>query len=179
MSCSDLIHIDGPEQSLVDRTLPDGGIPPAVGVRSFCVFRASKAVPELTDGRGWTYHHHVDMACWRGRLYVGWNSCERDEDVWPSRELFSTSADGVTWTDPQEMFPQGVSTPLRMYFFRAPNDRMLVIAGLRPGTGKTSEDRKGGLIVREIRDDHSLGDVFTLQQSPSPIEKSPPNFETS
>jgi len=176
---SDFIYIDGPEQSLVDPALPDGGIPPAIGVRSYCIFRASNAVPEITDGRGWTYHHHVDMACWRGRLYVGWNSCERDEDVWPSRELFSTSVDGANWADPREMFPQGVSTPLRMYFFRAPNGRMLLIAGLRGDIAKTSEDRKGGLVVREIRADHSLGDVFTLQQSPTPIEKSPPNLETS
>src|SRR5689334_22445660 len=136
---SDLIHIDGPEQSLVDPALADAGLPPAVGVRSYCVFRASKAVPEIADRRGWTYHHHVDMAGWRGRRYVGWNSCERDEDIWPSRELFSTSIDGATWSDPQEMFPQGVSTPLRMYFFHAPNGRMLVIAGLRGDIDKTSE----------------------------------------
>jgi hypothetical protein len=176
---SSILHIDGPEQSLVDPALPDAGLPPAIGVRSYCVFRASKVVPELTDGRGWTYHHHVDMACWRERLYVGWNSCERDEDVWPSRELYSTSIDGITWSDPQEMFPQGVSTPLRMYFFRAPNGRMLVIAGLRADIDKTSEDRKGGLVVREIRPTHSLGDIFTLQQSPTPIEKSPPPFESA
>src|SRR5829696_1592097 len=100
-----LIIIDGAEQSQLDPTLPDGGLAPAVGVESYQVFRASKDVPELTDGRGWTYHHHVDMACWRGRLYVGWNSCERDEDVWPSRELFSTSVDGRAWSGPQEMFP--------------------------------------------------------------------------
>ena len=92
------------------------------------------AAAEITDQKGWTYHHHVDMACWRGRLYVGWNSCERDEDVWPSRELYSASVDGMSWSDPQEMFPQGVSTPLRMYFFHATNGRMFMIAGLRADT---------------------------------------------
>ena len=160
-----LIIIEGTEQSRLDPSLPDGGLPPAVGVESYQVFRASKDVPELTDGRGWTYHHHVDMACWRGRLYVGWNSCERDEDVWPSRELYATSADGRAWTPPQEMFPQGVSTPLRMYFFHAPPplDRMLAIAGMRVDTADTSEDRKWPLVVREIRDDHALGEVFALQ----------------
>jgi hypothetical protein len=158
-----VLIIEGDEQSHVDPTLPDAGLPPVVGVESYQVFRASKDVPELTDGRGWTYHHHVDMACWRGRLYVGWNSCERDEDVWPSRELYSTSIDGRTWTPPQEMFPQGVSTPLRMYFFRASNDRMLCIAGMRVDTADTSEDRKWPLVVREIRQDHTLGEVFALQ----------------
>lgn len=170
--------IEGPEQSRVNPELPDAGLPPAVGVQSFQVFRASRAVPELCDAKGWTYHHHVDMACWKGRLYVGWNSCEKDEDIWPSRELYSTSLDGARWSPPAELFPQGVSTCLRMYFFRARNDRMLVIAGLRSGPDKTNEEAKGGLVVREIRADHTLGDIFTLQ-SPPVIEKRPPMFESS
>jgi hypothetical protein len=169
------VIIEGPEQLQVDPTLADAGLPPAVGVRSFQVFRASKAVPQVTDGKGWTYHHHVDMACWKGRLYVGWNSCERDEDVWPSRELYSTSLDGRTWTDPVELFPQGVSTPLRMYFFRGSNDRMLAIAGHRTDTADTSEDRKWPLVVREIRADHTLGEVFILQGSSPTI----PMFDAS
>ena len=172
------IIIQGPEQSLVDPALPDAGLPPAVGVKSWCVFRALRDVPELTDGRGWTYHHHVDIACWRGRLYVGWNSCERDEDVWPARELYSTSLDGSIWAPPQELFPQGVSTALRMYFFLAPNGRMLAIAGLRTDQSDTDEDKKGGLVVREIREDHSLGDVHTLQVF-SEKEGRPPLFDRS
>src|SRR5687767_14346968 len=160
----DPLIIEGPEQSMLDESLADGGLPWAAGVESYQVFRASKAVPEITDGRGWTYHHHVDIACWRGRLYVGWNSCERDEDVWPSRELYSTSQNGRDWTPPAELFPQGVSTPLRMYFFHASNGRMLAIAGMRSNTQDTSEDRKGPMVVREIRGDHTLGDVFTLQE---------------
>ena len=121
----DVVQIHGPEQSLVDPALPDAGLPPAVGVHSFQVFRASSDVPTETDEVGYTYHHHVDMACWKGRLYVGWNSCERDEDVWPSRELFSTSIDGSIWTKPAELFPKGMSVCLRIYFYRADNDRML------------------------------------------------------
>ncbi len=174
----DVLQIHGPEQSLLDPTLPDGGLPPMPGVHSFQIFRASSDVPEQTDQRGWTYHHHVDMACWKGRLYVGWNSCQRDEDVWPSRELYSTSADGSAWTDPAELFPQGVSTCLRMYFYRASNDRMLAIAGLRTDHDETSEDRKSALVVREIRPDHSLGEVFTLQASQS-IKLPAPRFDTS
>ena len=173
---SDPLIIEGEEQSKLDPALADGGLPPIVGVQSFQVFRASKVLK--TDGLGYTYHHHVDMACWRGRLYVGWNSCEKDEDVWPSRELFSTSTDGRAWADPQELFPQGLSTPLRMYFFHATNGRMLAIAGLRTGTADTDEETKGPLVVREIRDDHSLGEVFTLQASAA-VEKHPPMLEQS
>jgi len=110
---TDPILIDGPEQSLVDTRLPDGGLPPLPGVQSWCVFRATKDAPQLADGNGWTYHHHVDLAAWRGRLYLAWNSCEKDEDIWPSRELLATSVDGATWSQPIELFPQGISTPLR------------------------------------------------------------------
>lgn len=172
------IEITGPEQSLFIPDLSDGGLPPAVGVKSYQVFRASRDAPGLSDDRGWTYHHHVDMAVWRGRLYVGWNSCEKDEDVWPSRELLSTSVDGIEWEKPREMFPQGVSTPLRMYFYRARNDVMLMIAGLRIDTTKTSEDRKGGLVVRRVYDDHTLGSVFVLQ-NPGNVPTDLATYQTS
>lgn len=170
--------IAGDEQRRFDPHLADGGLPPAVGTQSFCVFRATRGDPQLSDGFGYTYHHHVDIACWRGRLYVGWNSCERDEDVWPSRELISSSDDGVDWSSPVEMFPQGLSTPLRMYFYHAGNDRMLVIAGMRRDTRKLSENDKGSLVVRELRDDHTLGEVFTLQAPPGQHD-APPAFDAS
>jgi sialidase-like protein len=162
----DPIHIDAPELAKLDNALPDGGLPPVVGVRNIQVFRASRDALELSDGKGWTYNHHQDMACWKGRLYVAWTNGEVDEDVWPSREVYSTSEDGVTWSPPCELFPQGVSTSLRMYFFHAPNGRMLVIAGQRVSEEKLNEQTKRGAVVREIRADHSLGDVFTLILDP-------------
>src|SRR3954470_16330533 len=116
----DPIIISGPEQSQLDLKLPNGGLRSQPGVANVQVFRASRAAADLTDGKGWTYHHHVDMACWKGRLYVAWDSCAKDEDVWPSRELYSTSTDGVNWTEPRELFTQGVSAALRMYFYHAP-----------------------------------------------------------
>jgi hypothetical protein len=170
------LYIEGPEQAKVDPSLPDAGLPPAVGVQSWQVFRSSRDVPELSDGRPWTYRHHVDMACWKGRLYIGFNSCDKDEDIWPSVEQYTTSVDGATWAKPAELFPFGISTCLRMYFFIAPNGRMLAIAGLRVDVDKTSEHRKGGLVVREIYADHRLGEVFTLQCSEG-VSKRPPMFE--
>ncbi|GIW75662.1 MAG: hypothetical protein KatS3mg104_0725 [Phycisphaerae bacterium] len=178
MDNGDPIEVVGPEQSLLIPELSDGGLPPVVGVKSYQVFRASRDAPELSDDRGWTYHHHVDLAVWRGKLYVGWNSCEKDEDVWPSRELLSTSSDGIEWERPREMFPQGISTPLRMYFYRARNDVMLIIAGLRLDTTKTCEDRKAGLVVRRVYDDHTLGPVFVLQ-NPGEVTTDLPTYQTS
>src|SRR4029078_649029 len=84
------ILIEGPEQQMVDVNKVNGGLKTTAGVLSFEVFHADKEHPEKSDGLGWTYHHHVDLAVWKGQLYVGWNSCEKDEDTWPSHELYST-----------------------------------------------------------------------------------------
>src|SRR5688572_7845115 len=142
------------------QVVPEAGLPIARGVDNIQVFRASRAVPELADQKGWTYHHHVDMACWKGRLYVAWNSCEKDEDVWPSRELYATSTDGVDWSQPAELFPPEISMASRMYFFHSPAGRMLAISAFRGSKDPVTERKKGAMIVREIRADHSLGDVF-------------------
>jgi hypothetical protein len=159
---ADPILIQGPEQSHIDLSLPDGALPPAIGAKNIQIFRASRDKPELTDGKRWTYNHHVDMACWKGRLYVAWSSGEKDEDTWPWREVYSTSTDGLTWSAPAELFPQGVSNPLRMHFFHAPNGRMLAIAGLRRGEVKLTDKNRDTLVVREILADHTLGPYFTL-----------------
>jgi len=168
---SESLRIVGPEVAKLDFSRDDGGLQRATGSQTFVVFRA--------EAGGWTYHHHPDIACWRGRLYVGWNSCERDEDTWPSRELYSTSTDGERWSPPAELFPQGVSTPLRIYFFCAPNGRMLAIAGLRLNHEPLVERNKGAMVVREIRADHSFGPVYTLRPPTKPIPDQPPAVDSS
>ncbi|MDQ3812573.1 MAG: exo-alpha-sialidase, partial [Armatimonadota bacterium] len=173
------IRIVGPEIAKLNFKRSDGGLERYPGTQTVVIFRANRENPEKSDGRGWTYHHHPELAVWKGRLYVGWNSCEKDEDTWPSRELLSTSTDGEHWTPPFNMFPQGVSTPLRMYFFHAPNGRMLVIAGLRVSRERTSERTKGPLVVREIYTDHTLGPVYTLRAPEQAAEGQPPFYETA
>ncbi len=153
------------EQKMLVATETDGGFPPVVGVGNFEVFHATRSVEGPLDGvggRGWTYNHHVDMAIWKGKFYLAWTNGEKDEDVWPAHEVFATSEDGVHWSKPGELFPQGVSTSLRMYWFHAPNGRMLTVAGLRTGTEKLQEAAKGGVVVREVLGDGGLGPVFTL-----------------
>jgi len=173
------IRIDAPELAHLNFDLSTGGLPVAPGLETFTVCRADREHPETAEGRGFTYQHHPDLAAWHGRLYVGWNSCERNEDVWPSRELLSSSTDGKTWSRPVEMFPEGVSTPLRMYFFHAPNGRMLIIAGLRMNHDKLKEKEKGPLVAREIKADHTLGDVFTLRPPAAAVANQPPPFDQS
>jgi len=146
---------------------PADTLPAAAGVESTLVFRANREHPELSDGRGWTFHHHPDMAVWRGRLYVAWSSCVKDEDSWPNRELYSTSEDGKSWSKPQELFPEGVSTPFRAYFFRSSDDVMLAYAGIRLDHARLFEKNKDGMAVRRIMPDHTLGPVYLLR-NPAP-----------
>ena len=176
---ADPIVITAPELAHLNFSNSTGGLRVADGLETFTVVRANKENPEAADGRGWTYQHHPDLAAWHGRLYVGWNSCERDEDVWPSRELISSSSNGRAWSKPVEMFPQGISTPLRMFFFLAPNGRMLVIAGLRINHEKLLEKNKGSLIVRELKVNHTLGEIFTLRPPAIAVTNQPPPFETA
>jgi len=172
------LRIEAAELASLNFDLSAGGLPIAPGLETFTVCRSDKEHPEAAEGLGWTYQHHPDIAAWHGRLYVGWNSCERDEDVWPSRELISSSLDGKTWSKPAEMFPQGLSTPLRMNFFLAPNGRMLVIAGLRMNREKLDAWEIGPLVVRELKADHTFGGVFTLRQPVEAVTNQPPLFDT-
>ena len=163
----DPIRITGPEQSALNAKFPDGGLPPVIGVRNFQVFRASRDDPELSDGQGFTYNHHVDIACWKGWLYVAWDNGRKDEDTWPAREMYSTSTDGVSWSRPAELFPMGISNPLRMYFYHAANGRMLAIAARRVVRGKMTNATQGGVVVRELLPNHALGPVYSLIKSPA------------
>lgn len=175
----ELLRIDAPELAHLNFNLSTGGLPVAPGLETYTVCRSDKDHPETADGLGWTYQHHPDLAGWHGRLYVGWNSCVRDEDVPPSRELISSSADGKTWSKPVEMFPQGVSMASRMYFFLAPNGRMLVIADAGVNRELKEKRENWGMVVRELRADHSSGDVFTLRVGGKVATNPPPMFTTS
>jgi hypothetical protein len=65
-----------------------------------------------------------------------------------------------------------------MYFFHAPNGRMLVMAGMRWSQELLKEENKRGAVVREIKSDHSLGDVFTIIAD-ARVANAPPLFSTS
>jgi hypothetical protein len=175
----DPIRIIAPELAKLDFSQFTGGLPVVPGVETYTICPANREHPEKAEGLGYTYQHHQDLAIWKGRMYAGWNTCQVDEDTYPSREMISTSLDGKTWSMPVEMFPQGISTPLRMYFYLAPNGTMLVIAGLREDHEPLTERRKGGLVVRQIHPDHSLGKVYTLRNVKEAKPHQPPGFESS
>lgn len=175
----DPIQIKAKELASLDFSQPTGGLPMVDGVETYTVCRANRENPEEAEGYGYTYQHHQDLAIWKGRMYVGWNTCEVDEDTWPNRELLSYSTDGKTWSKPVEMFPQGLSTPIRMYFFLAPNGRMLIIAGLRENKDFLKERNKSGIIVRELKADHTLSEVYTLRNIKAPVPNQPADYNTA
>lgn len=156
-----------------DLTRPDGGLRPAVGVHNYQVFRATRARPELSDGRGWTFNHAPMLTWWRGRFYVEFITSPVDEHGWPTHAVLSSSADGRHWTKPRIVFPAWESKtetrdglPLRslihqrMGFFNAPNGRLLVLShyGIwdKPFGGP-------GHVVREVRPDGSFGPIYFIR----------------
>jgi len=171
-----VIQISADEQKQINLALPDGGLPPLTGVLNLQLLRTTRDEPQLADGDGWTYAHHMDLAEWRGRLYAAWNMTEKDEDVPPSKVVYATSLDGIEWSKPADLFPRELAWACRFYFYHTRNDRMLAFCAARLGDGIVTEDLKSVLLVREILPDHRLGAVFTLIH---PISKMPPLFETS
>lgn len=171
-----IIQVSGDERNQVNLTLPDGALPPMPGVLNIELLRTTRYAPQLADGDGWTYAHHMDLAEWRGRLYAAWNMTLKDEDVPPSKVVYATSGNGIEWSKPADLFPRELAWACRFYFYHTKNDKMLTFCAARLGDGIVTEAQKSVLLVREILPDHRLGAVFTLIH---PIEKMPPFFETS
>lgn len=164
----------------------DHDLRPIPGVQNIQVYRSSKAATNLFDPdqppqKGWTYHHHHDLACWRGLLYAAWAATPADEDIPPYRVMYSTSSDGYRWSTPAHLFPPGTAWATRFYFYRASNGVMLAMAcaGMSAEAlvaGYVKEDIKQSLLVRRIGEDHSLGPVHSLIK---PLSGGPPPFEQS
>ena len=157
-----LINVYGDEQARLDLNLPDGGLKPVVGVHNVQIFRSSRAQPELGAGDAWTFAHHQDMACWKGRLYVAWERAPVWEEQATARICYATSTDGFNWSAPSDLFPREFAWPFRFYFYRATNGRMLAFCAGKTGEVAVVETSKTVLLVREISADHRLGKVYTL-----------------
>jgi hypothetical protein len=163
---------------LPDANAPDGRLMYSPGVQNIQIYRGNrKPNAFFGDGPGYTYHHHIDLACWKGRFYAVWDMSPIHEDTFPCRLVYSTSSDGFNWTEPKDLYPANEAWNLRFYFFRASNDRMLVFAaGPRKNIKRMNEAMKTVMLVREITADHKLGEIYTLIK---PGPDYPPSFEGS
>jgi hypothetical protein len=78
----------------------DGGLRPAIGVKSFQAFRANRAHLDLAEDYGWTYNHAPMLAYWNGRFYLEYLSGPIHENHSPMQTLLLSSPDGVNWEKP-------------------------------------------------------------------------------
>jgi len=172
----------GPQ--LPDPEAVDGHLMYCPGVQNIQISRVNRThpydlQPESENAKGWTYQHHVGLACWKGLLYAVWDMSHVHEDVPPFHVVYSTSSDGFHWSAPKDLFPFGQAWNQRFYFYHASNGRMLAFAcGANPGNGtrKILEAKKKTLLVREVKADHTLGRVYTLV---NPVPSLPPIYTES
>jgi len=147
----------------------DGGFRYAVGAKNWQAFRANRAHPEFSDGYGYTYNHAPMMAYWNDRFYIEYLSAPYHENKGPIHNMLVSSADGVNWDKPREVFPfyqlpddTVAQMHQRMGFYVAPNDRLLVLGFY--GLPNHPNDGKGvGRVVREVRKDGTFGPVYFIR----------------
>ena len=164
----------------------DGGLIHQKGVKSYQILRADRALPDTAEGLGWTYNHAPMLAWYHGRYYVEYLSNPVNEHDAVGHTLMASSADGVTWSKPQVIFPSievpldcyrgrrsesmPASTPTcahqRMGFYCTLNGVMLVTCfyGIAYDHRYASPcDGWGvGRAVRRLFPDGSLGDIYFL-----------------
>lgn len=88
----------------------DGGIPWAIGVHSYGVFRAFKHNGQAHDkeGLGYQFNHHPDIVFWKKRYWVSYQGGPTDGaqgDKPPVPYFISHSSDGRSWEAPELLFP--------------------------------------------------------------------------
>jgi hypothetical protein len=159
------IRVEG--QTLAEGDRADGGLRPVIGVTNLQIFRASRA--EKPGGVSNTYNHGPMLCHWNKRFYVSWVTNAVSEHEVPSYILFSSSDDGVSWTDPKELFPpvtvadgRQSSWNFRMGWFPATNGKLLALSFL--GMPPNPVDGTGvGRAAREVRRDGSLGPIYFVR----------------
>jgi hypothetical protein len=165
----------------------DGGLRPVMGTHLQQVFRADRSRTDTAGCLGWTYNHQPMLARWRGRFYLHFLSDPVSEHVPPGITRWCSSADGVTWTSPQVLFPaypvpDGFRKPgdtctarqltavmhqrVGWYVSRPESGRKLLAMGgygicLNPKDDPN--DGNGiGRVVREVHADGTLGPIYFL-----------------
>ena len=180
----DLVHYSGIVMSNVD--YHHGQLQPAIGVHCQQIMRANRALPEQTDGYGWTYNHAPMIARWNGQFYVEYLSDSVSEHIPPCHTLLMKSADGQHWSKPEVIFPEylipegfqkNASGPKadgktcavmhqRVGFYVSPKSgKLLALAfyGVALFPKDDPNDGDGiGRVVREIKADGSYGPIYFL-----------------
>jgi len=147
----------------------DGALRYAVGAKNWQAFRANRAHPESSDGYGYTYNHAPMMAYWDSRFYIEYLGSPFHENKGPIHSLLMSSADGVHWDKPVEVFPfyrmpndDMAQMHQRMGFFVSPSNRLFVL-GFYGLPNRPNDGRGIGRVVREVHADGSFGPIYFLR----------------
>ena len=171
----------GKEQT--DRHYHHGGLRHAVGVHRYQVFRANRTNPPEGGLMGWTYNIAQHLCYWKGKFYLQFLSCEKEEHNPPSRTVVVVSADGRNWSNPKTAFPiyllpeinigdihipEGMPSMMhqRMGFYVAPNRRLLTIGFYSHCATPRHSPNTGlglGRVVREIYEDGTFGPIYFIR----------------
>lgn len=152
----------------------DGGLSPIIGVHNIQIMRADRENPDVARNiMPWTYNHQPMMAYWKGRFWVHYLSDPQSEHVPPSQTFLQTSTDGYHWSSPTTLFPDYGNDMMAVMHQRVgwyvssekTGKKLLAIGsyGLCPTPKSDPNDGNGiGRVVREVKEDGSLGPVFFL-----------------
>lgn len=178
----DLVHYTGTVMSNVD--YHHGQLQPAIGVHNQQIMRANRALPQETDGYGWTYNHAPMIAYWNNTFFVEYLSDSISEHIPPCHTLLIHSKDGKQWSKPEVIFPKykipdGFQKPgdnavakdaiavmhQRVGFYVSKSNKLLALAfyGIALYPKDDPNDGNGvGRVVREIKEDGSFGPIYFL-----------------
>lgn len=166
-----------------DKRFFDGGLDHVVGVHAYQAYRANRTRPPEGGELGWTYNHAPYLAYWKGKFYLQFLSCVKEEHVPPGRTLVAVSENGKDWLPPRIAFPpyalpeihwedyhiaEGTFAVMsqRMGFYVAPNGRLLTLAyySFCPNPRVGPNLGQGlGRVVREIKEDGSMGPIYFIR----------------
>jgi hypothetical protein len=169
--------------SETDKRYYDGHLPHAIGTHHLQTFRANRKYPVEPGSAGWTYNHQPYLAYWNERFYLQYLSGLVQEHEPPTRLMLQKSTDGLTWSDPEILFPEyplpdiefdgekiaaGTKAVMhqRMGFYNAPNGRLLASGFYGySATPRRSPNAGNGIgrVVREILEDGSFGPVYFIR----------------
>lgn len=162
-----------------------GQLTPVAGVHNIQVFRANREHPEWAGGMNWTYNHQPMLCYWNNTFYLHFLSNPVGEHIAPGATWLLSSKDGYNWSEPVSLFPEyripdgfkkkedtAIARSIdavmhqRMGFYVAKNNKLLALGyyGIALYPKDDPNDGNGiGRVVREIRQDGSLGPIYFIR----------------
>ena len=107
------------------------GLSPAPGMQTITVFR-----PQKGDN---TFNHGAVVTAFKDRLYVQWQTSQRDEDSPDTHVVYSTSIDGYEWSKPRRLVespPEAMTTSGGWWTH---DDQLIAYVNVWPRAGDISE----------------------------------------